>query len=265
MPYLEIKGRKLYYAVKGHGPRITILRGLSRSSAFWLGFDKMLAKSFQVLTIDHRGLGKTSLKMRWTDSVKDISSDIVKVWDDLNWDDSHVFGLSFGGMVAMELAASYPERVSSLIVANSSTKETGFDRVYPHALMRLVLGPSVDFHRRLLNLVTTDVFFEKYADKYLALWQKILADEGFPKVTTTKQLLAASRFQIQGRIDTKKVPTLILSSGNDQFVPSKNSKALHEIIIGSSFKLIPDAGHEISMGRETETIDIIETWISKQV
>ena len=50
MPYLEIKGRKLYYAVKGHGPRITILRGLSRSSAFWLGFDKMLAKSFQVLT-----------------------------------------------------------------------------------------------------------------------------------------------------------------------------------------------------------------------
>ena len=88
----------------------------------------MLAKSFQVLTIDHRGLGKTSLKMRWTDSVKDISSDIVKVWDDLNWDDSHVFGLSFGGMVAMELAASYPERVSSLIVANSSTKETGFDR-----------------------------------------------------------------------------------------------------------------------------------------
>ena len=65
--------------------------------------------------------------------------------------------------------------------------------------MRLVLGPSVDFHRRLLNLVTTDVFFEKYADKYLALWQKILADGGFPKVTTTKQLwrLLVSKFRAE--------------------------------------------------------------------
>ncbi len=263
MSYLELDGNNIFYEVKGQGPRITILRGLSRSSAFWLGFDEILSKDFEVLTVDHRGLGKTSVEMKWTDSINDIASDIVKVWDSIGWESCHVFGLSLGGMVAMELAASFPSRVCSLVVANSSTRETGLYRVSPKALLRLVMGSVNDFHRCLLKLVTTDSFFEKNEQVYFPLWKAIIAEEGFPRETSLKQILAAARFKIEKRIDTTKVPTLVLSGASDQFVPPEHSKLIHKLIEGSSFLLVEEAGHEISMGRELEIESILKTWVQE--
>ena len=69
MSYLELDGKNIFYEVKS-GARITILRGAHSALAF-VRFDKVLSKDFEVLTIDHR-VRKTSVEMKWTDSINDI-------------------------------------------------------------------------------------------------------------------------------------------------------------------------------------------------
>ena len=37
--------------------------------------------------------------------------------------------------------------------------------------------------------------------------------------------------------------------------------AIHKLIKGSSFQLVEEAGHEISMGREIEIESILKSWV----
>ena len=53
----------------------------------------------------------------------------------------------------------------------------------------------------------------------------------------------------------------MLSGASDQFVAPEHSMAIHKLIKGSSFQLVEEAGHEISMGREIEIESILKSWV----
>ena len=55
----------------------------------------------------------------------DYAEDAVGLLDAVGWDRCHVMGVSFGGMVAQELAIRYPERVDRLVLACTSSGGAG--------------------------------------------------------------------------------------------------------------------------------------------
>ena len=179
MSLLRTENGSIFYEIKGDGPRVTILRGLSRSSKYWLGFDEILAEHCEVLIVDHRGLGQSTVKMSWMDSISDIADDICEVWNFLGWEKSHLFGLSLGGMVVMDLAARFPERVSSLIVANSSARDSGLLRIAPKSLLELVIKPKKNFTINFLDLLLRMISMKKTVLNTLKNGKKLEAKKVF--------------------------------------------------------------------------------------
>src|SRR6202035_2387243 len=106
MPTFEAPGARIYYEQAGDGAALLNIGGsggdLRRrpSPLAWPG-----AERFDQGSYDHRGLGRS----RATDpqaqpTMADFATDALALVDHLGWERFSMLGISFGGMVAQEIA-----------------------------------------------------------------------------------------------------------------------------------------------------------------
>src|SRR5690606_2966517 len=110
----------LAYDVRGpaDAPSLVLLRPAGGSMALWGRFREILAESLRVVSFDPRGQGRSSRAPLWW-SVEDMVEDAIQLLDLLDIDQSHLFGLSLGGMVALRMAIAHPERIDRLVIASA--------------------------------------------------------------------------------------------------------------------------------------------------
>lgn len=264
MAFCKTEQGSLYYEVQGKGEALLILRGLGRSSRYWLGFDQLLAKSFKVIQVDMRGLGRSKCSMQWSDSVETLADDCLAVLNHLKVKKVHIFGLSLGGMVALSFGARHPSRCKSLIVANSSSADYLGLRMYPRAIQNLLIGQIRGrLQASVLGLTIPTAIAKVRGPEILEAWEKINQSEGMPLETIAKQVLAAGRFRIRGKLDARDLPTLFLNGSLDELVPPRNSHKLQSLVPGSKIKTVKGAGHEIQTGHEQQVQKILSEFCSQ--
>ncbi|KAJ6587276.1 Alpha/Beta hydrolase protein [Mycena sp. CBHHK59/15] len=76
-------------------------------------------RRFNLVTLDLRGHGETSAKVRGTYGQEEAAQDVIKLMDDLDLPASHIMGLSMGACIALQMAILFPDRVLSLFMASS--------------------------------------------------------------------------------------------------------------------------------------------------
>src|SRR3954453_18037884 len=111
MPTIAANGIDIYSERSGDGPRLLFLNGLGSTLATSALLIKPFTERFDVAAHDQRGLGQTSIPAG-PYAMADYAADATALLDHLGWDSCRVFGVSFGGMVAQELAVTAPERVA---------------------------------------------------------------------------------------------------------------------------------------------------------
>ena len=137
MPYLTVRDIDICFDRAGAGPPLLAISGSGgdlRRKPNLLG--SPLAKSFDVLAYDQRGLGRTS-KPNKAYSVVDYADDAAALLDAVGWERVRVIGVSFGGMVALELLLRHPDRVSKLALCCTSPGGEGGSSYPLHTLQDL--------------------------------------------------------------------------------------------------------------------------------
>ena len=249
------------------GPSIVLLRGWTRCFEHWLGFEKLLSsKGMQVYVIDLPGVGKSSdFPTSWTDSIETFAQSVLSTIDTEGIKDPHLVGISLGGMVALGCALAHSPKIKSLVLINSSIGGHFGSRIKLTALSQILLakvGKSpLDFQKTLAQKLLARTAPSERIEIVAEKWGVI--DERNPVSTRVAliQLLAASRFAPVKKARTLRVPTLILSAEEDQFVPSSNSSFLLETIPGSILRSIPQAGHEATLDQPDHVAFEICTFI----
>ena len=99
----------------GDGPPLLALHGLA-SSAHWYDLvAPILRQQYRIIAPDQRGHGKTTQINNGYDW-QSLSSDVTGLLDNLELQRVAVLGHSWGGNVAINVAALFPERVSALVM-----------------------------------------------------------------------------------------------------------------------------------------------------
>ena len=125
MPREAVGDIEIYYERQGSGPPLLFISGSGGDlRAKPNVFDGPLAKTFDLLAYDQRGLGRTS-KPDEAYSMADYADDAARLMDHVGWERALVVGVSFGGMVALELVLRHPAKVQRLILACTSPGGAG--------------------------------------------------------------------------------------------------------------------------------------------
>ena len=154
MAFARLNGIDFYYEgpAGGPGPRLLFLNGtggdLRQKPTF---VDGPLASEFEILAHDQRGLGQSG-KPDVEYSMVDYADDAAALLDHVGWDRCHVFGVSFGGMVAQEFALRHPGRVDRLVLACTSSGGGG-GASYP--LQNFVALEQDEYVERILAIADT--------------------------------------------------------------------------------------------------------------
>ncbi len=119
MPKATINGITMHYQVKGEGPDVILIHGLTSSLALWYTkITPALAESYRVTSYDMRGHGYTDMPAEGY-TVDDMSADLLGLMDHLGIERAGIVGHSFGGAIGMHLAATHPERVNAVAIADT--------------------------------------------------------------------------------------------------------------------------------------------------
>jgi pimeloyl-ACP methyl ester carboxylesterase len=112
----DSKGVKISYSVHGKGTPVILIHGfLSSGGLNWdaPGVTGLLAKNYQVITLDVRGHGASDKPTKDEAYGLELVEDVVRLMDHLKISKAHVVGYSMGGIITAKLMAKHPDRVLS--------------------------------------------------------------------------------------------------------------------------------------------------------
>ena len=248
MPTARIGDIDVHHEVAGDGPRVLFIGGTGGDLRTKPNvFDGPLPRSFTVASFDQRGLGQTS-KPEEPATMADYAADAAGLLEHLGWSGGvAVVGVSFGGMVAQELAIARPELVSRLVLCCTSSGGAG-GASYP---LHELTDRSAD-ERRRLQLAISDVrFSEAWQDanptEAARLLERMRATDGAPPdpvaaAGARRQLEARAGHDTWDRLGSIVAPTLVCAGRYDGIAPLANSEALVSRIPRSSLQVF-EGGH----------------------
>jgi len=133
MPKADVSGLaqvndiKMYYAIYNkNGPKpVILLHGAFGSSDDW-GFETpLLAKTHEVIVVDCRGRGRSSMSKQPL-SYELMTSDVLGLMDYLHIKKVSVVGESDGGIIGLIMAIHHPDRIDKLFAFGANYNNSGY-------------------------------------------------------------------------------------------------------------------------------------------
>lgn len=267
--YVRSSGVSIAYQVHGEGPvDLVFVPGfVSHVELLWENpaaarFLRRLASFARLIVYDKRGQG---LSDRPGDppTLEDSMDDLGAVMEAEACERAAIFGISEGGPMSMLFAATYPERVSSLVLygtyarmVNGPDYELGIpDRALDRwaAMMQREWGGPVGVGNWAPSEVG-DTAFE-------AWWARLLRQGTSPSG-------AISLMELYRELDVRMVlpsidvPTLVLHREDDRIVLARQGRYLAEQIAGSRFVGLPGRDHIAWTDAPEELLDEVEEFLT---
>ncbi len=248
MPFTHVRDLDIYYELAGEGPRLLYISGTGgdlRSKPNHM--DGPLPKRFTVLAYDQRGLGRTS-KPDAPYTMADYGDDAATLMDALGWDRAMVMGVSFGGMVAQELALRHPHRVERLVLCCTSSGGPGGISYPLHEIQHLSLEERAVFRMPITDArrdatwqaanpdaVRQAIEVERAADALRGL-------DPHGHMGYQRQLEARRDHDTWDRLPSLTMPTFLAGGKYDRQAPPENMEVLRDRIPGARLEFF-EGGH----------------------
>ncbi|MGH9051173.1 MAG: alpha/beta hydrolase [Acidimicrobiia bacterium] len=260
MPTFAANGIDIYYERRGQGPRLLFLNGSGATLATSALLIEPFFDRFDAIAHDQRGLGRTSIPAG-PYTMADYAADAAALLDHEGWDRCRVVGVSFGGMVAQELAVTWPERVERLALACTSPGGDGGASYPLHELAALPEDERAAVGPRLLDIRFTPEWLAAHAgDRMLA--DVMAARAGGEKTDeqlrgAAEQLGARRDHDVWDRLPAIACPTLVACGRYDGIAPVTNSEAIVGRVPGAELRVY-EGGHAFFAQDRTALPEILD-------
>ncbi len=233
--------------------RWVFLRGLGREQAHWHTFPARFGEALpgaMVHTLDLPGAGTEHLRMCPV-AMPALTADVRDRWLPLQrslpasrW---HLLGISLGGMVAQQWAASHPNDFARVVLVNTSAADLSlpWERMSLSVLRDIVRAVGTardDVAREKIVLGLSTRLFRDH-EALAREWAEHHRARPLRRRNLVRQLLAATRFRAPARIE---VPTLVLVGQGDRLAHPNCGRRL-AAHYGATLREHPTAGHDLPL------------------
>ena len=248
--YADSGGVNIAYQVLGDGPRdlVFVMGWVSNIEVFWeeptlARFLTRLASFSRLILFDKRGTG---LSDRLTDmpSLEVRMDDVRAVMDAVASERAALFGVSEGGPMSALFSATYPSRVSALIMQGGFPRRiktpdfpwgpTKEERQAWIEQMRREWGGTFGLAARAPSMVG-DERFSQWWGRFLRM--------GASPAAVMALVAMNDEIDIRHILPTIRVPTLLLHSVRDATIPIGASRYMAERIPGARLVELPGEDH----------------------
>ncbi len=227
-------------------PIIVFLHGWRSSSAAWLPILPSF-RGFRIYAFDFPGFGKSQVPPDTFD-FDDYVKTIREAMRMLKIQSCILVGHSFGGRVAIALAAQYPETVQKLVLAGASGIRTraGFKRIVAacaHALKPLFSLP-------FFSLLRAPLYRAIGSEDYLAT----------PYLRTV--FVRVVRYDVRPLLARVRAPALLVWGRKDSETPLSAGRIMEREIPGAKLVVLARAGHMSFMDQPKEFVSAVLDFIA---
>lgn len=254
---------ELAYRQAGEGPPLLLLHGWSASSRYWYATQALLADMRLCVASDLPGFG-ASPPLAEPGRIERLAELVIELADALGLGTFDLGGHSFGGSVALVLAARWPERVRRLVITSFGVRRSPLERALlgaTHAPASLALQfglPWLSLWRpalRNLRPLTAQLLATPPLPSLLAGWylgrvpdDPQLLREGVADLVEMDlgaHLACVASIgdpALLAALPAIVAPTLFVGGDCDRVVPADDLRAAADLARGEAL-LLPGCGH----------------------
>jgi L-proline amide hydrolase len=284
---IPFRGHETWYRVVGEEeepgklPLLCLHGGPGACHDYLESLERVAETGRRAIFYDQVGCGKSSRTDESMWNVETFVEEVGVVRDALGVDHTHVFGSSWGGMLAMEYALTHPPGLASLTLSSSPAsiplwaEETGRLRGELPAEVRRTLDEHeaagtagsaeyqeamMEFYRRHVcrldpmpdGVLRTFAQLEENPSVYLHM-------QGPNEFVITGTL---EDWDITGRLGEIDVPTLVTSGRHDECTPSQ-AEIVHQGIRGSEWVVFEDSSHMQFCEEPNRYLEVLDKFLTR--
>lgn len=246
MPYAQIDGRRIYYELHGNvqdngGECVTFLNGLTMSTQGWNSQLDEFARHFRVVLLDMCGQGQSDKPTEEMYPLERQADDVAALLDQLGIAQTHVLGISYGGMVGQIFALRHAQRLLRLVLSDTLAWSDEVNASLGLALEAAQNAGGAPLRFKLMKAITFGSAFLRRAPKVVDMVEESDARLPWPAVLSLMRPVGA--FDMRPRHAEIQAPTLVMVGAEDRFTPLYQAKIVAAGIPSARLEVLPEVGH----------------------
>ena len=253
MTKILVNNVEIAFEAVGSGPAVVLIHGHPFDHTMWDPQVEALSAYYEVIVPDLRGYGESTLPVSAATRFEDYATDVLLLLDALKIKSFHLAGLSMGGQIIMEMYRQAPERLRSLIFADTFA---GPDT--PEAKTARDVA-ATQMEQEGMNAYASESIHKMIRSEHVTA-QPLVAAHVLKMMLSTNPVAAATAMRARGErsnyltdvLPHINIPTLIIVGRQDEFTPVAKAEELHRNLQSSKLVIIEDAGHMPNLEQPAE-------------
>ena len=262
--FVDVDGVRLRVARRGTGTRpLVLIMGLGGNIEMWAPFaDALGARRVSTVAFDAPGMGESS-GLRRPLRMGGLADHTIRLLDELGLGEVDALGVSFGGLLAQEVARRAGSRVRRLVLAATGCGLGGVPGS-PRALA--ILATPRRYHSPdHLARVAPVLYGGRIRREPELLGQQTLARLGRPPSTGgyLAQIYAVAGWTSAPWLHRLSQPTLVLAGNDDPIVPLVNGRILAWRIPQAELHVVEGGGHLFLLEQAEEMAELVAAFLGQ--
>ncbi len=233
MPWMKLNGIDCYYEVQGEGEPIVFLHHGFGCTKMWKEIvPAVVSAGFRAVLYDRRGFGQSSkegfLDFYVSDSYREDSvEELRQLVNALNLESFHLVGQCEGGVVGVDVAVTYPERVKTLMTSSTLC----------YGEVSMETFNAAKFPRRFHELG------EDLRKKMIAWHSEEYAGKFYEQFCRYGGAYGRDKFDLRPQLQKVRCPSFVLYPDRSFLFPVEQGVAFYRHLKEGELAVLPKCGH----------------------
>lgn len=265
-----MNGTTLFHEVDGEGtPCLVLHGGLGVDHTLYRRTLGPLSPPLQLVYLDHRGNGRSGRPPIDTITIPQLADDAVALADRLGLDRFVVFGHSYGGFIAQELAMRHPDRTRALLLVCTTPGQLGARESEDESEQGP--PPPPELVELMGELPSTDEDLATGMDELLRFYlhqgdldEARALTEGtvYSAAAMLSGFEALASWSAVDRLGTIACPTLVVAGRHDLFTSFPQAHRIARRIPGAQVEVLEHSGHIPWLDEPDAFFAVVRDWLA---